>query len=127
MQFRTISANQLFNAYSNPYVPSQNNVNVVGSNQRRSFQINGDLEVTGDIKVGGNSAISDIEIINKRLLEENIQLKSRIEKLEEKLEMLWYAPGMPGYVMSSTTYDGNLTTPYQCEPIDDVSNALSHI
>lgn len=71
----------------------------------RSFRICGDLEVEGNITVKGNSSITDIENTNKQLLYENQELRNRIDELEEKLNMLWYAPGMPGFVTTQGHYE----------------------
>lgn len=77
---------------------------IAGHNKPYNFQINGDLEVNGNLRVDGTSYIHETEII-KQLFIENQDLKKRIEELERKLEMLWYAPGMPGFESCKQHFD----------------------
>jgi hypothetical protein len=77
---------------------------IIQHKQPAKFEINGNLVVQGDIIVKGTSSITDIQTTNKALQEENTQLTKRLEDLEAKLDMLWYAPGMPGYIVTMNHY-----------------------
>jgi predicted nuclease with TOPRIM domain len=66
------------------------------------------VEVEGNFVVKGTSSISEIAEIDttkKQLLEENLRLKKRFDELEKKIDMIWYAPGMPGYEETKGHYD----------------------
>lgn len=70
----------------------------------KKVMIDGQLEVSGDILVSGKS-----------LSDENQDLKKRVEELEKIVNMLWYAPGMPGCEESKMDFDSVLVT----LPLDD--------
>jgi hypothetical protein len=82
---------------------------------KKKVMIDGDLTVSGDILVSGKSLIEHIEYANKELVNENQDLKKRVEELENMVNMLWYAPGMPGCEESKMDYNSVLET----LPLDD--------
>ena len=81
----------------------------------KKVTIDGQLEVSGDILVAGKSLTAHIEYVNKDLVIENQDLKKRVEELEKIVNMLWYAPGMPGCEESKMDFDSILGT----LPLDD--------
>ena len=73
-------------------------VDVISYNPPKKVLVDGNLEVKGDILVtGGKCLMTHIEDANKQLMNENQDLRKRVEELERMVNMLWYAPGMPGY------------------------------
>jgi hypothetical protein len=77
---------------------------------KKKVMIDGDLTVSGDILVSGKSLVEHIEYANKELVNENQDLKKRVEELERLVNMLWYAPGMPGCEESKMDYNSVLET-----------------
>lgn len=67
-----------------------------------SVAIRGDLVVEGNLTVNGSSKLNELEITN--LINENRLLKERVQELEEKMNQVWYAPGMPGYEISKISF-----------------------
>lgn len=76
----------------------------------KKVMIEGQLEVSGDILVAGKSLTEHIEYANTELVNENKDLKKRVEELEKLVNMLWYAPGMPGCEESKMDFDSVLGT-----------------
>jgi hypothetical protein len=80
-------------------------VDVISYNPPKKVLVDGNLEVKGDILViGGKCLMTHIEDANKQLIHENQELKKRVEQLERMVNMLWYAPGMPGYEESKNDF-----------------------
>ena len=69
-----------------------------------SVNIHGNLVVEGNLTVTGSSKINELETTNLHLIQENRLLKERMQELEEKINQLWYAPGMPGYEIAKFSY-----------------------
>ena len=84
-----------------------------------------------DLYVGGiisgqtieklNSKVRMLEEAHERALEKH---KIQIAELEEKMTMLWNAPGMPGYVMAQESWNRNMPEAAGSESTDsqDSSN-----
>jgi hypothetical protein len=106
----------VFNSISNYFPQRTQHMNESMSYiPNKKFMIDGQLEVSGDILVAGKSLMEHIEYANKELVNENQDLKKRVEELERLVNMLWYAPGMPGCEESKMDFDSVLET----LPLDD--------
>ncbi|KXS08978.1 hypothetical protein M427DRAFT_50124 [Gonapodya prolifera JEL478] len=55
----------------------------------------------------------------KALEQDNLQLSKRVEQLEKLVEMLWYAPGAPGYLAAKLDFEnlGDMLQRGTLEPI----------
>lgn len=79
--------------------------NIVGNNGNiPRVAIKGDLVVEGNLTVTGSSKLNELETMNLHLMEEHKYLKERMQELEQKINQLWYAPGMPGYEIAKFSY-----------------------
>jgi len=67
-----------------------------------SVMISGSAVVLGDLTVEGK--INGTKEI-KGLIATIDSLKTKLNQLQEKVEMLWYSPNMPGYELSKTEWD----------------------
>lgn len=65
-----------------------------------NFSIKGNLDIEGDLSCKGKMTIGNCtyEEDKAMLIEQNRVLENRVKELEQKIEMLWYAPGMPGFM-----------------------------
>ncbi len=71
------------------------------------FQMKCNVEVQGDFTVKGMSSLAeltDLQTANTQLLDANKRLQERMDEIEKRIDMLWFAPGMPGYEMSKSHY-----------------------
>lgn len=65
-----------------------------------TLEVEGSLVCKGDILSQNNSYNED----KATLIEQNRLLENRIKEIEKRIEMLWYAPGMPGFVECQNDY-----------------------
>jgi hypothetical protein len=93
---QTIFAHDIVN-FNEPQVPRE----------PIKYHINYDMEVNGNLTVKGTSTLTELAELqtqNAQLLSANKRLQERMEKIETRINMLWFAPGMPGYEMSKSHY-----------------------
>lgn len=64
------------------------------------FDVKCNLEVHGNLTVKGMSSLTEVT----EILDANKRLQERMDEIEKRIDMLWYAPGMPGYEMSKSHY-----------------------
>ena len=77
------------------------------SSEPIKHQMNYDLLVNGNLIVKGTTLteIAELQTENIKLLNANKQLQERVDKIEKRLDMLWFAPGMPGFEMTKSHYN----------------------
>lgn len=81
---------------------------VRGDLQVKNLQVDGDLVVRGNRSIVEKVKIGEISNI-AQLLEPHYQkLEDRLTNIEAKLEALWYAPNMPGYIEAKTDFENIL-------------------
>ena len=78
------------------------------SSETIKYQINHNLQVNGNLIVKGTTTfteLAELQTENTKLLNANKQLQERMDEIEKRLDMLWFAPGMPGFEMSKSHYN----------------------
>jgi hypothetical protein len=80
---------------------------------------NGDLYITGNIHVlggifntfrKGNSTFEHLKILydeNQSLKKDVAHLQISLREMQEKFNMLWNAPGMPGAILAEESWNNN--------------------
>lgn len=69
--------------------------------------MNCNVEVNGNLIVKGKSSLTELaelQTTNTELLNANKRLQERLDEIEKRIDMLWFAPGMPGYEASKSHY-----------------------
>ena len=89
------------NLYISP--PFQNE-----SSKTSAVVIGGDLHVSGNIIVNGQKFNIELEEHILSIKKENEILKNDLTELQEKIEMLWFSPGMPGYESAKMSWEEKL-------------------
>lgn len=68
------------------------------------MHIAGDLVVEGKLILNGSEKEAIVEE-TKAALAELLKVKAEIEEMKSKIESMWYAPGMPGYMEAKMSFD----------------------
>ncbi len=96
----------------------------------KCLEIRSDDEVdknkTINLKVDGNIIYNKNENLFEKfenLKNENVVLKKQLEELTLKLEQVYYAPGMPGYVECFEDFDDGINSTFQInKDYNDISD-----
>lgn len=78
----------------------------------RRVVVSGDLVIEGSLTVQGETDVTKALVGRINELErERELLRDRLESLEKRMEMIWFAPGMPGMCIARDEFEQKYNQP----------------